>query len=90
MAAASASQAQNIAALLAAGARIDAQDDKGFTALMWAVSQGSPQGVEVLLEKQRAVNARSKEGRTALWLSKQILIQHPQILAMPIEKIQNN
>jgi len=40
---------------------------------MWAVSQGSPQGVEVLLENNAQVNARSKEGRTALWLSKQIL-----------------
>lgn len=51
---------------LAAGARIDATDAAGRTALMWAAFHGHAPILRVLIGAGADVNARDRRGRTAL------------------------
>jgi len=53
-------------ALLAAGAEVNAKDEDGWTALMWAARMGSNDIVELLLSKGADVNAKDEDGTTAL------------------------
>ena len=52
--------------LLVAGARVDAVDRDGNTALMWAAWNGTKWAVEMLLSKGASVNLASKRATTAL------------------------
>jgi len=52
--------------LLAKGADINAKDDHGFTALMWAVVGGHFHAVKLLLDKGADINAKNNNGQTAL------------------------
>lgn len=52
--------------LCANGADVNAKDNLGITALMWAAICGSPTVNQVLIEQGADVNAQNKEGVTAL------------------------
>jgi ankyrin repeat protein len=52
--------------LLANGAEVDAESNKGHTALHRAVARGCKQIAELLLAKGAKVNAKDKWGRTPL------------------------
>lgn len=52
--------------LLANGADVNARDKEGYSALMVAVSNGSPTSLSILLSAGADVNARSNNGTTAL------------------------
>ncbi len=56
----------NIEAWLAAGAEVDAKDEKGVTALMHASAEGHTESVEVLLDAGADVDAQANDGLTAL------------------------
>ena len=58
--------------LLSNGAKIDAQDPEGNTALLISTRVGSLAGVEFLLAKGARVDLRNKQGETALMLAKRI------------------
>jgi ankyrin repeat protein len=58
--------AQSVAMLIEAGADVNLRDDKGETALMYAVRSHTPKIVEHLLLAGADVNARSEKGSTAL------------------------
>ena len=58
--------------LLSNGAKIDAQDPEGNTALLISTRVGSLAGVEFLLGKGARVDLRNKQGETALMLAKRI------------------
>ncbi|HEY6805687.1 MAG TPA: ankyrin repeat domain-containing protein [Pyrinomonadaceae bacterium] len=58
--------------LLNSGARIDAQDPQGNTALMISVRQGSMSGVEFLLAHRANANLKNSAGETALKLARKI------------------
>ncbi|WP_439624346.1 ankyrin repeat domain-containing protein [Gemmata sp.] len=55
-----------VAALLDAGAPIEAGDDGGNTPLHWAARLGREEIAKVLLARRAAVNARDKDGLTPL------------------------
>ena len=55
-----------VAAAVDQGARIDARDADGRTALMYAAFNGHSECVRWLLEREAAVGARENVGRTAL------------------------
>ncbi len=57
--------------LLDYGARVDAQDDAGYTALMYAASAGSADVVRVLLEHGADPDARDKQSSTPLMFAAQ-------------------
>ncbi len=59
-------ETRNIEGLLAAGAAVDAKDEKGVTALMHASAEGHTQSVEALLDAGADVNAQASDGLTAL------------------------
>jgi len=52
--------------LLAAGAEVDARDERGVTALMHASAEGHAQSVEALLDAGADVNAQANDGLSAL------------------------
>lgn len=52
--------------LLSEGADINAQNDTGMTALMWASSWGNGEVIEILLRGGTDVNLRKWDGSTAL------------------------
>jgi ankyrin repeat protein len=58
-----------VAALLAAGAAVDALDDDGMTALFYAVEGGNVTAVRLLLEAGADAMVQDSEGRTVLMLS---------------------
>jgi ankyrin repeat protein len=58
--------------LLNNGARIDAQDPQGNTALMISVRQGSMSGVEFLVSHRANVNLKNNADETALKLARKI------------------
>lgn len=55
-----------VRALLANGDDINEKGDGGFTALIWAASQGDEAMVELLLENGATVNAKNDSGKTAM------------------------
>jgi len=57
---------RNIEGLLAAGAEVDAKDEKGVTALMHASAEGHTQSVEALLDAGADVSVQADDGLTAL------------------------
>jgi len=59
-------ETRNIKGLLAAGAEVDAKDEKGVTALMHASAEGHTQSVEALLDAGADVDAQADDGLTAL------------------------
>ena len=59
-------ETENIERLLAAGAEVDAKDEKGVTALMHASAESHTQSVEVLLAAGADVNAKANDGLSAL------------------------
>jgi len=59
-------QSERVKSLLAAGAEVDAKDEKGITALLYASSEGHPQTVEALLDAGAEVDAPANDGMTAL------------------------
>jgi serine/threonine-protein phosphatase 6 regulatory ankyrin repeat subunit B len=58
--------------LLNNGAKIDAQDPQGNSALMISVRQGSMSGVEFLVSHRANVNLQNRAGETALKLARKI------------------
>jgi len=59
-------ETRDIEGLLAAGAEVDAKDEKGVTALMHASAEGHTQSVEALLDAGAEVDAQADDGLTAL------------------------
>lgn len=58
------------AALLAAGAPVDAAQESGFTPLMAAAQHGDPELLDLLLEHGADVTARTDDGRDAAAIAK--------------------
>lgn len=56
-------------------ASIDAQDDQGFTALMWASIRGYPELVGQLLAHGATADLRNKDGLTALNLTTHVQVR---------------
>jgi ankyrin repeat protein len=48
------------------GADINAQDERGMTALMWAAHMGDPEMTRLLISKGAKLNIRNNDGFTAL------------------------
>lgn len=59
-----------VRAFLAKGARPDAADLRGGTALIWAAARGSAEIVRLLIAAGADVNARDAEGNSALMLAR--------------------
>ena len=58
--------ADTVQALITRGADVNAKDNDGVSALLWASWKGNFQVVQLLLANGADVNAKSKEGMTAL------------------------
>ncbi|MBI3583502.1 MAG: ankyrin repeat domain-containing protein [Nitrospinae bacterium] len=56
--------------LLEKGANPDAQDEQGWTALLWAAKENYPDIARLLLDKGANLNAKNRFGETALKLAK--------------------
>ena len=61
---------QTVQLLLARGAQVDARDDGGETALMYAVRGGKPGLVELLLANKANPSLRNKKNQTALEIAR--------------------
>ena len=57
--------------LVLAGAKVNAADQDGFTALMFAIMRGDEGMADYLIEQKADVNRRNKVGQTALMLAAQ-------------------
>jgi ankyrin repeat protein len=66
--AARAGDRERVASLLSAGAEVDARDEEGWTALMFAALRGDEAMVETLLAAGAEPNLRDANGETALLL----------------------
>lgn len=51
---------------LAADVDVDAKDNEGMTALMWAIFKGDLTTAELLIDKGADINAKNKDGETIL------------------------
>ncbi len=58
-----------VQALLDKGVDVNAKDNHGFTALIWAAKGGHTEAVQALLDKGADVNARDNTGKTALMIA---------------------
>ncbi len=58
--------AEDLRVLLGLGADVNARDDKGATALMWACALGHTGVVKILLNQKADVHAKDEKGATAL------------------------
>jgi ankyrin repeat protein len=59
--------ATTVAALLARGVHVDAENDAGETALMWAAAEGHAAVARLLLRAGADASKRDPHGRTAAW-----------------------
>jgi uncharacterized protein len=57
---------EKVTSLLDSGADVNAKDERGWTALLWAVSRGQIDVVKLLLDKGADVNANGEHGWTPL------------------------
>jgi len=76
--------AAEVRARIAAGARVNARDDDGWTPLMFAAEHSDVEAVTALLEAGATVNARSAFGWTAL-MSAALYNTDPQVIARLVE-----
>jgi ankyrin repeat protein len=70
--------------LLEAGADVNAQDELGFTALIWASQWGHTAVVKLLIEEGADINIVNNDGKSALWIAKKrryIQIEHMLLTA---------
>ena len=67
--AAKAGNLKGLEAALAAGADVNARDDRGWTALMYVVDKGYVLLVDPLLTANADLDARAKDGATALFMA---------------------
>ena len=67
--AAAAGDLVRVKSLIAAGADVNAKNNNGETALMWASYKGHAEVVEALLAARADVNAKTDDGETALMLA---------------------
>ncbi len=65
-----AADALTVKTLIAAGADINSVDEKGWTALMYAVKEGKTDAVKELIEDGSDINAKDNYGRTAIFWAK--------------------
>jgi ankyrin repeat protein len=56
----------NVQALLLEGAEVNARDDMGMTALMWASYKGKSGCVKLLVEKGADISLKNKDGSSAI------------------------
>jgi hypothetical protein len=81
-----------IEVLLEAGAEVNAKDNAGRTALMWAVHNRNAEAVSALLDAGAGARARDSDGKTALMLAEEREGCCPEIVdllrgrAMPMKK----
>lgn len=75
--------AQSCQWLLSAGAKIEARDPQGWTALHWAAYAGRPMSVEALIQSGATIDALDHRGRTPLMLA---LVEH--LLAVNAKSIE--
>jgi uncharacterized protein len=57
---------EKVRSLLDSGADVNAKDERGWTALLWAISRGQIDLVKLLLDKGSDVNAKGEHGWTPL------------------------
>lgn len=58
-----------VKSLIAAGAEVNARDEVGWTALIWAAMQGDLPVAQALIAAGAEVNATDREGQTAVDLA---------------------
>ena len=70
MKAAKEGNAEKVQELLAAGADVNAQDERGLTPLMWAAGNSFQNTVQILLNAGADIDIKNNKGRTALDLTR--------------------
>ena len=71
---------ETVRALIAAGADVNAQNERGYPPLHWAASRGHTETVRALIELRAEVNARDEHGSTPLYRAAQF--GHTEIVSL--------